>query len=115
MDISEKKLEETIEQVLLAQPGVTMLDATNPYVRQSRPLYGSVTSNLVPKHVAPGGYRKHISADYDREHCLIAEDVLNFLYATQPKEWATIFSCIPCHSNLSIRTHIGITAGIRQG
>ena len=87
MDISEKNLEETIEQVLLSQPGVTMLDASNPHVRQSRPLYGSVTSNLVPEHVAPGGYRKHASADYDREHCLLAEDVLNFLYATQPREW----------------------------
>ena len=87
MDISEKNLEETIEQVLLSTPGVTMLDASNPRVRQSRPLYGSVTSNLVPEHVAPGGYRKHASADYDREHCLIADDVLNFLYATQPKEW----------------------------
>ena len=26
-------------------------------------------------------------ADYDKAHCLIADDVLNLIYATQPKEW----------------------------
>lgn len=89
MDISEKNLEDTIEQVLLSQPDsvATRVDAPATTVRQSRPLYGTATSNLVLDTVAPGGYRKHVSADYDRVHCLIPDDVLNFIYATQPREW----------------------------
>src|SRR5579863_4901438 len=89
MDISEKNLEDTIEQVLLSQPdsAVTMVDASNAVLRQSRPLYGAATSNLVLDNVAPGGYRKRVSADYDKALCLIPDDVLNFIYATQPKEW----------------------------
>jgi type I restriction enzyme R subunit len=88
MDISEKNLEDTIEQVLLSQPdSAVMLDTPNTVLRQSRPLYGAATSNLVLDNVAPGGYRKRVSADYDKALCLISDDVLNFIYATQPKEW----------------------------
>ena len=36
---------------------------------------------------APGGYRRRTSADYDRELCLIPKDVIDFLVASQPKEW----------------------------
>ena len=35
----------------------------------------------------PGGYRKRRPEDYDRGLCLIPSDVVDFLLATQPKEW----------------------------
>ena len=87
MDISEKNLEDTIEQSLLSSAVVA--PPTNPdlVLHQPSPLYGPATSNLAPDNVAPGGYRKHSSEDYDKVLCLIPEDVLNFIYATQPKEW----------------------------
>src|SRR5438128_5610556 len=86
MDISEKNLEEAIEQVLLSRgksalPGPSRLELHQP------PLYGVATSNLAQDEVAPGGYHKRTSDDYDKALCLIPEDVLNFIYATQPKEW----------------------------
>src|SRR5438270_4983159 len=86
MDISEKNLEDTIEQVLLSS-GSTLVPSTPQGIRQPSPLYGPATSNLTPDNVAPGGYRKHTSEEYDKALCLIPEDVLNFIYATQPKEW----------------------------
>ncbi|MYF30276.1 MAG: type I restriction endonuclease subunit R, partial [Gammaproteobacteria bacterium] len=35
----------------------------------------------------PGGYRKRRPEDYDRGLCLLPTDVVDFLLATQPKEW----------------------------
>src|SRR6516162_5705035 len=35
----------------------------------------------------PGGYRKRLPEDYDRTLCLISRDVVDFVLATQPKEW----------------------------
>src|SRR5437016_12576405 len=87
MDISEKNLEDTIESVLLSTRAVPQSDTPEVVLNQPRPLYGSATSNLTQDTVAPGGYRKRKSEDYDKAHCLIQEDVLNFIYATQPKEW----------------------------
>jgi len=78
MDISEKNLEDTIEQVLLS---------SKSELHQPSPLYGSATSNLAPGNVAPGGYRKRAAEDYDKSLCLIPGDVISFIYATQPKEW----------------------------
>ena len=86
MDISEKNLEDTIEQVLLSS-GSPLVPSTPQGVRQPSPLYGPATSNLTPDNVAPGGYHKHTSEEYDKALCLIPEDVLNFIYTTQPKEW----------------------------
>src|SRR6266480_2268486 len=86
MDISEKNLEDTIEQVLLSI-GSPPVQSTSQGIHQPPPLYGPATSNLTPDNVAPGGYRKHTSEEYDKALCLIPEDVLNFIYATQPKEW----------------------------
>ena len=34
-----------------------------------------------------GGYRHREPTDYNKELCLIPKDVLDFMYATQPKEW----------------------------
>src|SRR5437763_5020522 len=86
MDISEKNLEDTIEQVLLSS-GSPLVPSTPQGIHQPSPLYGPATSNLTPDNVAPGGYHKHTSEEYDKALCLIPEDVLNFIYATQPKEW----------------------------
>ena len=35
----------------------------------------------------PGGYFKRKPEDYDRALCLLPRDVLDFIIATQPKEW----------------------------
>ena len=87
MDISEKNLEDTIEQSLLSFEIISPSINPDLVLNQPSPLYGPSTSNLTPDNVAPGGYRKHTSEEYDKALCLIPEDVLNFIYATQPKEW----------------------------
>jgi len=78
MDISEKNFEQAIEATLLA----------------GRPESGISSSGVVAEATpgpfgkfAPGGYRKRRPEDYDRTLCLIPSDVLDFIYATQPKEW----------------------------
>ncbi len=86
MEISEKNLEDTIEQALLSD-GLPNIQSTLQGIRQPPPLYGPVTSDLAPDKVVAGGYRKRVSEDYDKAHCLITDDVFNFIYATQPKEW----------------------------
>ncbi len=35
----------------------------------------------------PGGYRRCADEDYDRTLCLLPRDVVDFVLATQPKEW----------------------------
>src|SRR6266536_2734043 len=35
----------------------------------------------------PGGYHRRMPEDYDRALCLISRDVVDFVLATQPKEW----------------------------
>ena len=35
----------------------------------------------------PGGYRRRLPEEYDRAPCLIPRDVVDFVLATQPKEW----------------------------
>src|SRR5687767_9453014 len=47
-------------------------------VRQTSPAYGERP---------PGGYRKRQPEDYDRALCLLPRDVVDFVLATQPKEW----------------------------
>ncbi len=86
MDISEKNLEETIEQALLSSRPPTV-QSTLQGIRQPPPLYGPATSDLTPDNVAPGGYHKRTSEDYDKARCLIPDDVFSFIYATQPREW----------------------------
>jgi type I restriction enzyme R subunit len=66
-DLSEKNFEATIEKVL-----TQTLPAPEP---------------MHEVGAAPGGYRKRSPDDYSRSLCLDADLVLDFLYATQPKEW----------------------------
>ena len=35
----------------------------------------------------PGGYHKRRPEDYDRSLCLLLRDALDFVLATQPKQW----------------------------
>ena len=51
-------------------------------VRESPPTFGD--------DPALGGYQRCRPDDYDRALCLIAADVVDFLLATQPKEWAKL-------------------------
>src|SRR3989442_5483353 len=76
MDVSEKNFEVVIEAALLA--GV-------PFGASGGA--GVVGSGALIFEGAPGGYRKRKPEDYDRALCLIPNDVLDFIYATQPKEW----------------------------
>src|SRR5438132_4318584 len=76
MDISEKNFEATIEAVLLQ--GVPPVDAGGA---------GVAGSGALVFAGAPGGYRQRKLEDYDRALCLMPNEVLNFIYATQPKEW----------------------------
>src|SRR5579863_3725888 len=87
MDISEKNLEETIEQVLLSDGKAGSSGSSELELHQPHPLYGAATSNLAPDDVRSGGYHKRASDEYNKTLCLIPEDVLNFIYATQPREW----------------------------
>lgn len=76
IDISEKNFEETIERALLA--GGPDAYAEGSKVKDGMETFGDF---------APGGYHKRRQEDYDRTLCLIPKDVIDFIYATQPKEW----------------------------
>src|SRR5439155_8857379 len=76
-EISERSFEEAIECGLLQHgPDACAGDATA--VRETPPPYGDTS---------PGGYRKRRPEDYDRGLCLLPCDVVDFVLATQPKEW----------------------------
>jgi type I restriction enzyme, R subunit len=76
-EISERSFEESIECGLL-QHGPDACAGFAPTVREMPPSYGDTP---------PGGYRKRAPEDYDRSLCLLPRDVLDFVLATQPKEW----------------------------
>ena len=77
LDISERSFEEAIERRLLQDgPDACVGDAAG--FRETPPPYGDVPL---------GGYRKRHPEDYDRSLCLLPRDVVDFVLATQPKEW----------------------------
>ncbi|MGI9180703.1 MAG: RNA-binding domain-containing protein [Longimicrobiaceae bacterium] len=79
-DISERSFEEAIESALLAYgPDARAGDAA--IVRETPPSYASF---------APGGYLRRRPEEYDRALCLLPRDVVDFVLATQPKEWAKL-------------------------
>jgi type I restriction enzyme R subunit len=80
LQVSERTFEETIESILLrygpdAYPG----DASG--VQETVLPFGGA---------APRGYRRRSPEEYDRALCLIPRDVLDFVPATQPKEWQSL-------------------------
>lgn len=80
VDISERSLETTIEQALLAN-GPDAGSSGASLVREEQPDYGE------PWPAAPGGYRKRLPSEYDRALSLVPRDVIDFVMATQPAVW----------------------------
>jgi type I restriction enzyme R subunit len=76
-EVSERSFEEAIECGLL-QHGPDACVGDSRVVRETAPPFGETP---------PGGYRKRRSEDYDRALCLLPGDVVDFVFATQPKEW----------------------------
>jgi type I restriction enzyme R subunit len=76
-DISERSFEEAIECGLLRYgPDACAGDKT------------AIGEPPAPWGEAPpGGYRRRAPEDYDRALCLLPRDVVDFVLATQPKEW----------------------------
>ena len=80
-DISERAFEDAIERALLRHgPDAHLDDVTE--LREPAASYGH--------DPLPGGFHKRRTVDYDRNLCLIPVDVLDFLLATQPKEWTKL-------------------------
>jgi type I restriction enzyme R subunit len=74
-EVSERSFEEAIECGLLQRgPDACPGDAAGV----QKTVYGNASS---------GGYRKRAPEHYDRELCLIPTDVVDFVLATQPKQW----------------------------
>ena len=86
-DISERAFEEAIEAALLRH------GPDDPHTALE-------VGDRVPRHPS-GGYRKRHSKDYDAELCLLPQDVVDFLIATQPQEWERL------------RQHYGAEVGSR--
>ena len=68
IDTSEKDFEESIETVLLGK---------------SAPL----PAGVVKETGTPTGYTKRNPDQYDRERCLLTDDLFAFISATQPNKW----------------------------
>jgi len=76
-EISERSFEQAIESALLRYGPDACADETDA-VREAPPPYGETP---------PGGYRRRRPEDYDRSLCLLPRDAVDFVLATQPKEW----------------------------
>src|SRR5881397_1953625 len=76
-EISERSFEDAIECGLL-QHGPDACAGDSTVVRETPAPYGEML---------PGGYHKRLPEDYDRALCLLPCDVVDFVLATQPKEW----------------------------
>ncbi len=77
--ISERAFEDAIEAALLRH-GPDEVGGAPPVASEGRVPYGD-------DGMQPGGYLKRRPQDYDRALCLLPNDVLDFVLATQPKEW----------------------------
>ena len=77
--VSERAFEDAIEAALLQDEGL---------IAEERASYNEMR---------PGGYSKHTSQDYDKTLCLIPRVVLDFVLATQPKQWKRL---IQHHGNM---------------
>jgi len=77
-EIKEWALEDAIVNVLTTG---RMDSSSDERSREPSPGFGEFI---------PGGYRQRDATDYSRELCLIPEDVLDFVLATQSKEWTRL-------------------------
>ncbi len=81
LEISERAFEDAIERALLRHgPDAYPDDLIG--VREPVAEFGD--------DPLPGSFHKRQQTDYDRGLCLIPSDVLDFLLATQPREWAKL-------------------------
>ena len=79
-EVSERAFEDAIEAALLRH-GPDEISGVFPVMREGPVLpYGD-------QGMQPGGYHQRRAEDYDRTLCLLTGDVLDFLLATQPREW----------------------------
>jgi len=78
MEVSEKDFEATIEHYLLA------------FGPDADPAHELKEGGTAKGEFQFGGYNKRNSKDYDQDLCLIPDDVVSFLQATQPKEWTKL-------------------------
>ena len=78
MEISERSFEKTIECGLLQYGPDSCAGEVVAGVREAQAPYGEF---------APGGYRKRRPEEFDRSLCVIPRDAIDFILATQPKEW----------------------------
>lgn len=79
VDVSERNFEQTIEAALLMGGP----DAAAGTPAGERPVRDRASAG----GFVPGGYRRRKPEDYDRALCLDSRLALDFVYATQPKEW----------------------------
>ena len=77
--ISERAFEDAIEATLL-QSGPDDVGRGASEVREHGAPFGY-------DGIQPGGYHRRGAEDYDRELCLLPNDVVDFVLATQPREW----------------------------
>jgi len=82
-DIRERKFEEEIEAVLLGAPVVGASSGDSEF-------YAAYSLDYTP-----GGYNKRTSAQYDKARCLLPDDAVGFVLATQPKEWEKLKTSHP--------------------
>jgi len=77
-EISERAFEDAIERALL-RGGPDAWPEDGGAVYEGLPPWGGTDT--------PGGYLRRRPEDYDRRLCLIPRDVVDFVVATQPREW----------------------------
>ena len=80
--ISERAFEDAIEASLL-RGGPDEVSTGAAEVRERPEVVGY-------DGMRPGGYHRRRAEDYDRELCLLPNDVVDFVLATQPKEWGRL-------------------------
>ena len=78
--ISERAFEDAIEAALLRHGPDERPYTPRRDIADEPPPYGD-------PGMRPGGYHKRRPEDYDRTLCLLPDDVLDFVLATQPKQW----------------------------
>jgi type I restriction enzyme, R subunit len=79
--VSERAFEEAIECGLL-EHGPDACPGTGTGF--------GIRPRLPPVDTASGFYRRRRPEDYDRALCLIPRDVVDFIVATQPRQWETL-------------------------
>ena len=80
VEISEKSFEQTIDDSLIGSSS-QVFTPSELIVGEPPAPYGEGV---------PGGYHKRQREEYDRSLCFIPKDVVDFILATQPKEWAKL-------------------------